>query len=94
MIKLESQPYHRVIACPSKMYIMDQLHKGKMDIEDIVNDSNVFRPSVKRHIQELLKDNLVIKHDNGKFLIITDAGVKVVRYIEGGKESLRTVYNQ
>ncbi len=92
MMKAEPNPYHKVIACPSKLYIMDQLHKqGRIGVENIINDSNIFRPSVERHIKELLQDNLVSKHDDGRFLIITNQGKKVVRYIDGGKESLRAL---
>lgn len=91
MMKIETNPYHRVIACPSKLYIMDKLHKvGRLDIQNIINDNNVFRPSVTRHIQELLNDHLVNKYDND-FLVITDEGEKVVRHINAGKEYLQTV---
>ncbi len=86
--RIKFRPIVNVLVCPSKIYIMEELNKrGRLVLADLYDDPNVLAPSIKRHIDELMRDGLSYVMDG--FLIITEEGAKVARDIELGTKLSR-----
>lgn len=73
-------PMVNVLVCTSKIFLLKELNKDRLELDYVYNNPNVSKLSIERHVDELIEDGLAYKSDG--FLIITDEGAKVARDID------------
>ena len=83
-----------VLACPAKMRILDLLKfEGRLDLEHLSEMDFIFKPSFKRHVEELVGDKLAEIFEND-FLISTEKGIHLANDIDGGRQEYQKLLTQ